>query len=136
MTINYLAIVAAAVAAWLAGAVWYGVLAKPRIAALGWTDADVTDASGKRVMPVGPMIISFIAELIMAYLMSGLLYHLGGPNPVRGAIAGALIWLGFVVTTNAVNNAYQRRKLMLTIIDSGHWLVVLVLQGVVLGLFR
>jgi hypothetical protein len=33
--INYLAVVLAAVAAWLLGAAWYGVLAKPWVAAQG-----------------------------------------------------------------------------------------------------
>ena len=44
-----------------------------------------------------------------------------------------MAWLGFVVTTNVVNNAFQKRKPMLTAIDSGHWLAVLVVQGIVLG---
>ena len=37
--INYVGILAAAVAAWLVGAVWYGVLGKQWMAALGWTEA-------------------------------------------------------------------------------------------------
>ncbi len=135
MSVNFVAVLAAAIAAWLAGAVWYGVLAKPWMAALGWTEADMKDASGKRVVPAVPMVVSFVAELVMAYFLAGLLYHLGGPNPMRGAIAGALIWAGFVVTSNAVNNAIQKRTLMLTVIDNGHWLLVLVTMGVVLGLF-
>ena len=134
MMFNYVAILAAAVASWITGAIWYGVLGKPWMAALGWTSADMADASGKRRMPVGPMVTSFIAELIMAAMLSGIIFHMGGPNVRVGVISAALIWLGFVVTTIAVNNAYQKRKLMLTVIDSGHWLAVLIVQGVVLGL--
>ena len=37
--INYVAILGAAVASWLAGAVWYGILGKQWIAALGWSEA-------------------------------------------------------------------------------------------------
>jgi hypothetical protein len=131
--INYVAILAAAIAAWLAGAVWYGVLGRQWLAALGWTEADMMGPDGKRRMPVGPMILSFIAALIMAFMLSGLMAHVGPITVRSGIISGALVWLGFVITTIAVNNAFQRRKTMLAVIDGGHWLLALVVQGAVLG---
>ena len=131
--INYVAILAAAVAAWLAGAVWYGVLGKQWLAALGWTEADMMGPDGKRRMPLGPMILSFVAALIMAFLLSGLMAHIGRVTMRSGIISAALVWVGFVVTTIAVNNAFQRRKMMLTVIDGGHWLLALIVQGAVLG---
>ena len=134
MTLNYLAILAAALASWLTGAVWYGVLGKQWIAALGWTEADMRDASGKRAMPVGPMILSFVAALVMAAMLSGIMVHTGGHTVRIGIVSALLIWTGFVVTTLAVNNAYAKRKVMLTAIDAGHWLAALVAQGIVLGL--
>jgi hypothetical protein len=133
--INYVAILAAAVAAWLAGAVWYGVLGRQWLAALGWTEADVMGPDGKRRMPVGPMVMSFIASLIMAFMLSGLMGHVGPISVRSGIISGALVWVGFVVTTIAVNNAFQRRKVMLSVIDGGHWLFALIVQGAVLGAF-
>ena len=131
--INYVAIIAAAVASWLAGAIWYGVLGKQWLAALGWTEADVAGPDGKRRMPMGPMILSFIAGLVMAFLLSGLMGHVGPISVRSGIISGALVWVGFVITTIAVNNAFQKRKAMLTVIDGGHWLLALVVQGAVLG---
>jgi len=133
--INYLAVFAAAVAAWLAGAVWYGILGKQWLAALGWTEADVTGPDGRRRMPMGPMVLSFIAALIMAFLLSGLTAHVGPLTIRSGIISGALVWLGFVITSIAVNNAFQKRKAMLTVIDGGHWLLALIVQGAVLGAF-
>ena len=41
---------------------------------------------------------------------------------------------GFVATTITVNNAFQKRSFALTLIDGGHWLLVLLVQGTVLGL--
>jgi hypothetical protein len=133
--INYLAVFAAGVAGWLVGAVWYGVLGKQWMTALGWTEADCAGPDGKRHMPVGPMIIAYVAQLLMALMLAGLMGHMGTPSVMIGVISGALVWLGFVVTTITVNNAFQKRTLTLTVIDGGHWLAVLVLQGVVLGLF-
>lgn len=132
--INYVGVVAAAVAAWLAGAAWYGILGKQWVAALGWTEADMMGPDGRRRVPVGPMVLSFVASLIMAFMLSGLMGHLGAPTVRSGIISGALVWLGFVITSIAVNNAFQKRKAMLSVIDGGHWLLALIVQGAVLGL--
>jgi len=133
--INYVAIITAAVASWLVGAVWYGVLGKQWMVALGWTEKDVCGPDGKRHMPVGPMILSFVAALVMAFMLSGLMGHVGPISVRSGIISGALLWVGFVITTIAVNNAFQKRKAMLTVIDGGHWLLALIAQGAVLGAF-
>ena len=45
--INYLAILIAAVAGWLAGAVWYGVLGKPWVAAQGKTMEEFKARAGR-----------------------------------------------------------------------------------------
>jgi hypothetical protein len=78
-----------------------------------------------------------VAQLVMAWVLAGLLAHLGpGQVTVRnGVISGAFVWLGFVATTVAVNNMFAMRRFTLTIIDAGHWLVVLVLIGAVIGAF-
>ena len=53
---------------------------------------------------------------------------------IRSAVISALFaWGGFVVTTVLVNNAFAGRSYLLTAIDAGHWLVALVLMGVVIG---
>jgi hypothetical protein len=134
--INFIAVFVAAIAGWLVGAVWYGVLSKQWLAALNWTEADMRGPDGKRRMPMGPMILAFVAQLVMALMLAGIVGHIGGmANVVTGLVSGVLVWFGFVITTIAVNNAFQRKKAMLTIIDGGHWLAVLVVQGLILGLF-
>jgi Protein of unknown function (DUF1761) len=51
----------------------------------------------------------------------------------NGLITGFFIWIGFVITTMAVNYGFQGAKPMLTVIDGAHWLGVLLLQGLVIG---
>ena len=54
-----------------------------------------------------------------------------------GLVAAALgggIWFGFVVTTMTVNYAYHGARPKLTLIDGAHWLGVLLIQGMILGL--
>ena len=129
MTFDYVAVLPAAIASWIVGAIWYAVWGRPWRLALGWTDVDA-----EKTMPLAPMITSFVAEIIMALLLTGLIAHFGDPSPRTGLIIGAACWLAFVVTTITVNNGFQRRPLMLTVIDSGHWLAVLLVQGLVIGL--
>jgi hypothetical protein len=43
------------------------------------------------------------------------------------------MWLGFVITTLAVNYSFGQRRPMLIIIDGIHWLGVLVIQGAIIG---
>jgi len=133
--VNYIAVLVAGIAGWLVGAVWYGVFGNAWMAALGWTAAEMTGPDGKRQMPFGPMITAFFAQVVMALMLAGLMGHMGPPNVVYGVVSGGLVWLGFIITTITVNNAFQKRKPMLTVIDGGHWLAVLVVQGIVLGLF-
>lgn len=134
--INYWAVLAAAVAAWLLGAVYYMALAQRWMAAHGWASKEAMLGPAGKPSPV-PFVLSFVAELIMAWVLAGLIGHLG-PGQVtlrNGIVSGFFAWLGFVATTLAVNNAYGRRTLNLTLIDAGHWLAVLLLQGAIIGAF-
>lgn len=131
--LNFLAIVLAAVAAFMFGWLWYGVLfSKAWLAAIGRSEED---AKREGTSPA-PFAISFIALLIMAWVLAGIIGHLG-PGQVtfkNGVISGAFMWLGFVITSLVVNNTFQGAKRPLTLIDGGHWLGVLVLQGAIIGL--
>ncbi|MCZ7642913.1 MAG: DUF1761 domain-containing protein [Pseudorhodoplanes sp.] len=132
--VNYQAVVIAGTAAWVAGAVYYGIFGKPWLAALGRTREDIAHARGTPAFYL-PFVLAMIANLIMAGVLAGIVGHLG-PGRVtllNGIISAVFVWLGFVVTTMAVNNAFGGRKAMLTVIDSGHWLAALVVAGAVIG---
>lgn len=135
---NYLAIIIAAVAGFGFGAIYYMSLAKPWMNAVGWTpDEQARHIRGELNPGKMPFVIAIFANLIMAWILAGVLGHLGpGQVTIRnGIISAAFIWLGFVVTTLSVNYAFTARKPALTFIDSGHWLGVLVIMGAVIGAF-
>ena len=134
--INFFAIIAAAVAAWIFGAIYYTVLSKPWLVAAGISMAEMKRRqAGGKLKSIAPFILSFVAEIIMAWVLSGVLGHLGpGQVTVRNGVISALfLWFGFVLTTIATNNAYPGRKPMLTVIDAGHWLGVMLIMGVIVG---
>lgn len=126
--INYLAVVIAAAIGFAAGAVWYRAFGAAWRAALG------RKTPGFQLKP-GPFIVAALAQLLMAYILAGALGHLGEVTVQNGIIGAAFIWLGFVATTIAVSDSFQGSKVTLTLIDAGHWLVVLVLMGATIGVF-
>lgn len=126
--INYLAVVIAAAVGFAASAIWYKAFGNAWLVAQGRALEDT--------MPKpGPFVVAGIAQLLMAYMLAGVLGHLGAVNMQNGIIGAAFIWLGFVATTIAVNDSFQGARATLTFIDAGHWLVVLALMGAVIGLF-
>jgi hypothetical protein len=84
-----------------------------------------------------PFVYAFVADLVMAWVLAGLVGHLGtGQVTIKnGIISGAFCWLGFVFTTMLVNNSFGRRDWRLLLIDGGHWLLVLALIGAIIGAF-
>ena len=123
---NYIAILIAAVAGFALGAAYYMTLSKPWLAAVGRTEPNKS---------VAPFMISFVALVIMAFVLAGSIGHLGPGNVSvkNGVISGVIIWAGFVATTVFVNNAYPGRRYLLSVIDSIHWLGVVVIQGAIIG---
>ncbi len=135
MKLPYLAIVAATVASWIFGALWYGAFGRTWAVGLGLLPADSAGAPRGKP-PVFALIASFVAELVMAAMLAGLLVHLAGEAfGMKPALLSAFfIWLGFVAPTLATNYAYQRRPWAVWAIDGGHWLGVLLIQAAALAL--
>ena len=127
---NWLAILIATVAGFAFGAAYYMSLSKPWLAAIGKTKEQIA-AEGKG-SPL-PFIISIVALAVMAVVLAGTVGHLGQVSLKGRVITALFMWLGFVITTMAVNNAFGQRKASLTIIDGIHWLGVLVIQGAIIG---
>jgi hypothetical protein len=130
--VNYLAIVIAAVVAWLAGAGWYMAFSKSWVAAQGFTPQQLQEQKSQPGAYL-PFVYVFIANLVMAWMLAGVLLHVGGLSLRAGVISAALCWVGFVITTMWVNNSFARRDRRLLAIDGGYWLVALVLMGAIIG---
>ena len=127
--VNWLAVIVATIAGFAVGAAWYTSLGKQWLAALGKTRDQLNAGPA-------PYTIGIIVELIMAYFMAVVISALFGEiNVWNGLMAGAHMWLGFVITTMILNHRYQNMSWRLTLIDGGHMLAVLLVQGLVIGLF-
>ena len=130
--VNYWAVLIAAVAAWLAGAGWYMSLSKAWQAAVGMTPEKMA-ANKSNPYAWVPFVLVFVGHLVMAWTLAGIIGHFGAVNLEDGVITGALCWLGFVLTVLLAGNAFAGRSYRLTAIDSGHYLLVLVIMGAIIG---
>src|SRR5208282_6702565 len=103
---------------------------KPWMAAQGFT----RESMKANRSPL-PFILVFVANLVMATALAGVIGHLGvGQVTLKNAVISAIaVWLGFIATTLAANYSFGRRPLKLYLIDAGHWLAVLIAQGIVIG---
>ena len=129
---NYWAVLLAAIVAFGFGGLWYRLLARPWMAAHGFTAEQIRAHHGKGAAPL-PLIVSFFADLIMAWTLAGVVGHLGPVTLANGVISAFFLWLGFVITSLAVNNMFGLRKPLLILIDGGHWLGALLLMGAIIG---
>jgi hypothetical protein len=134
--INYLAVLIAALAGFGFGAVYYMTLSRAWMTAMGWT---AEQQAARTAAGMGsnktPFLIAIAANLVMAWVLAGLIGHMGAVTVRSGIISAAFVWFGFVATTLAVNYAFGGRRPMLTVIDGTHWLGVFMIMGAVIGAF-
>ncbi|CAN5413367.1 DUF1761 domain-containing protein [soil metagenome] len=132
MQIHWLAVLAAGVAGFLVGGIWYSALfGKVWMAARGVTAESMQGAKAN----VGLLFaMTFVLDVVMAFFID----HVLGtytPKPdfsLTLMIAGGLA-LGFVIPAMIVNYLYQQASRNLMLIDAGHWLFAFLAMGAVLG---
>src|ERR1700730_14198847 len=133
--VNYWAILIGALAAWAFGAFYYMILSRPWLAAEGKTPEEfqAAQAGPRGAKFYAPFVISFVAEIIMGWMLAGIMLHIGSMTVRGGLISAALVWFGFVLTTITVNNAFSMRRPLLTLIAAVHWLGSVLTLGAGLG---
>ena len=125
-----IAILAAGLAGWVFGAVWYAALGKPWQRAQGLNPDDCKD----KKMPLNLLVVSFLAALVMSATMFYLLGSMGFVGVGPSALMGLTIGVGLVAVALMVNNLFQQRHYTLTVIDGGHWALALTIEAAVIAL--
>ena len=129
MKTNYLAIAISAVAYWMLGALWYGVLFGQRWMAL----EGITMEQAKSMNPVLPYIITLVLNLLIAFVLAQLCLWRNANTAARGAAVGVLLWIGIVGPIVLTTYMYEMRSMELFAINEFYPLVGLCLMGVILG---
>ncbi len=129
MKTNYPAVVVAAVVYWFMGALWFGVLfAKPWMALERMTEEQARSAN-----PVLPYVISFLLNVLIAYVLAQLCLWRNATTAARGAALGILLWIGFVGPITYTTYMYELRPWQLFAINQFYPLAGLCVMGAILG---
>ena len=135
ITVNYLAVLFAAVANMALGFLWYGPLfGKVWMKLKGYSKEDLK----KEQKQMGKYYaISFVVALITGYMLSHVMAlstaFYGYPAIQTGLTSGLSMWLGFVMPVQVTATIFGDKKWKLLSIDTGYQLVGLLVMGVVIG---
>jgi hypothetical protein len=126
-SINYLAVLVAALSGFVIGGIWYGPLfGKPWMAASGMTKEN--GAQGNVAVTFGlAYALNAIAAIGLASLLNG---HRG---LLLGLHEGFAVGLFFVATALGVIYLFERRPLQLFLINAGYQAVNFAVMGAILG---
>lgn len=137
ISVNYLAIVVAGIAAMAAGFMWYGpaLFGKEWMKLMGHTAATM-EAAKKDMSKT--YAISFALGLVSAYVLSHVMTmsqnYFGYPRLSTGLTSAFWMWLGFIMPVQATEVLFGGKKWKLFAINTGYQLAALAVMGVVLGL--
>jgi len=131
-SINYLAVLAAAVSTFVLGGLWYSPLlfGKAWMRANNFNDAEVQTFSKARMFGW-----SIVFSLVMAM---NLAMFLGGPgtNATWGLAAGALTGLGWVAMAIAIVGLFENKSWAYIAINGGYMTIAFTIMGLIIGAWR
>ena len=132
MKTNYPAVIVAAIAYWVLGALWYGVLfGKPWMAL-----EHMTEEQAKSMNPVLPYVITLVVNVLIAYSLAQICIWRNADTVGRGASVGVLLWIGFVGPVTFTTYMYEMRSKELFAINQFFPLAGFVLMGGILGAWK
>ena len=127
--INWVAVVVAAAANMVIGAIWYSKLlfGPTWQKKVGISDKDMRKNMGP--IMVGTAILALIMSFILAHFVS----YAQDTSAWQGATTGFWVWLGFVLPVLGLSVIYTRRGKKLFLINAGSLLITLVLMSAILA---
>lgn len=129
--INVLAVIAAAVASFAVGGVWYapGVFGKAWMAESGVSVEKAKEANMAKTFGLA-FVLSLVASFTFALFL--------GPAPALGfaVMAGFIAGLTWVAGSLGINYLFEQKSLKLFLINGGYHTVQFTVIGLVLGLWH
>jgi hypothetical protein len=130
LKINYLAVLVAAVVYWWLGALWYGVVFTKQWMLLENLTAAQARGTGDVALPY---VITFVLNLLIAYVLAKLCEWRNASTAVSGATLGGLLWIGILGPVTFTTYMYEMRPKALFAINELYPCVGLCLMGAILG---
>lgn len=129
--IHWLAVIVAAIVNMVVGAVWYS---KPLFA------KEWSKLTGRKMEDMGGGGMGYgvaaVGALIQAWILAHFVVYAGSTTFWKGLVTGFWLWLGFVAVVAAVHLVFEGRSWALWKINTGYFLVVLLINGGLLAAWR
>lgn len=129
--INWLAVVVAAIASMVIGALWYGpFFGKPWMKLAGITQTAMKKAKKgmwKRYL------IGLINRAVMAAILALIINLTQLQTVLTGIVMGILVWLGFIATVSLGGVLWEGKKFKFYILNNGFELISIIAMGAIIG---
>jgi len=127
--INWWAVLAAAVARMVLGAIWYS----PPLFFNRWMAlTGITHAEMNRRMPM-LLLVDFVCAVLIGFVLVHAVRYAGAVGVAQGAVVGFFNWLGFVATVTLGITLYEKKPFALFAITNGWQLISLMVMGAILA---
>lgn len=130
---KWIAMMVAAVADWLLGAVWFTVFANQWRAGIRMP-ADEMQANTAHPN-FWPFLIALVSSFVMAYAIARVVAGSEAQGLLRGIIAGVLVGLA-AAAAMVTEMVFEIRPGSFTLIAAGYPLVGSILMGIIIGAWR
>lgn len=129
--VNYVAILVAAVASMVFGALWYSIFTKTWVKLMGLTDAQLKEMKKKGVAK--SYFLYFLSLIVMAYVLKHVLIFADAETViVDGLLASVWMWLGFIATVTLGGVLWEGKSFKLYLFNNVHNLLSLLVMGAIL----
>ncbi len=129
-SINYFAVIVAALSAFVIGGIWYSALfAKSWMKENDFTEEELSNGNMGKIFG-GAFILSLIISFVLALFL--------GPdrNGVIGASAGFMAGLFWVAAAIGITYLFERKSLKLFFINAGYHVITFTIMGFILGVWK
>lgn len=131
VSINYIAVLVAAVATMVIGSVYYA----PPVLGRAWMKLVGKNADDVRKGMWMSMFWMFVAALVESFILAHFVGYTNAGTWMDGAVTGFWLWIGFVVTTMFADYNYAGKSKKLYLIQIGYHLISLLVMGGILAVW-
>lgn len=129
--LNWLAIIVAAVSAFVLGGLWYS----PLMFVKRWMkETGITEESTKKANMFKIFGLAFVLSLIASFFLAMFIGAEAGAG--FGAMAGFMAGLGWVFTFMGISYLFESRTLAHFLINSTYSVVSLTIMGLIIGVWQ
>ena len=138
LTVNWAAVVVAAIINMVLGMLWYGpFFGKAWMKMTGVSRDGMQNNPAAKSAMYRSMVIAFIIALVQNIVLAHLIVFSVAAAGIGGVQAGVwiafFVWLGFVLPAHSGVYLWESKPIKLWAIYSGYYLVLLLINGALLG---